>query len=195
MSIPLSKKACDIIECIVDFESYSPGAIALLKKGKSKAECDQIDADQEALQPKACRTWEERPKGNQYVRKMRFRKAGDYMRGHLHHFDHSTIVFTGAIHVIAVKPDGTEVDAIFSAPKPGGFSDRNEGWVLIQANTHHEIIALEDYTEAWCCFSHRGDHGEVVQKQNSNLLAYASKGENSDELAASIKLATRVKHG
>jgi len=164
MSIPLSKKACEAIEKVFSDSITARSAMTKLKEGHNNL-----------IAPKACHTWEERVDGNQFFRKMRFRHAGDYMRGHLHHFDHTTIIFTGSILVLATTPDGIEIDRIFSAPKPGNFAERNEGFVRIRADTYHEIIALEDYTEAWCCFSHKGDHGETVMDYEGNDLAYAAK--------------------
>jgi len=165
---PLSKKACEIIE-----------SLRL--------------ANPNRRQPQACITWEERPSGSIHFRKMQLENAGDYMRGHLHHFDHTTVVFTGSFRVIAIKPDGQEVDGIFSAPRPGRFAHRNEGFVLIQADTNHEIIALEDFTEIWCCFSHRGKHGEVVHKSEGDARQYASK--NPDEFNFLAEMKKRFEHG
>src|SRR4051812_35856779 len=45
--------------------------------------------------------------GNIYIRRNRLATVGACVEGHRHTFDHTTIVFTGAVHVRAVKPDGT----------------------------------------------------------------------------------------
>ena len=120
-----------------------------------------------------CITWEEPSLGNIFVRKMYFKSVGDVMNGHKHNFDHTTIVFKGSVLVKYVK-DGEHKERIVAAPKSGRGSptDRGEGYFVVPKNMEHEIIALEDDTEAWCTFAHRDDHGEVVQKFSTNMDAY-----------------------
>ncbi len=156
-SIPLSKKACEIIQSIIE-------------DGREPDACHTWEVEQ----PEACHNGGERPLGNIFIRRMRFESKGDYMRGHEHNFDHVTIVLTGSVRVIATRPNGEELDGIFSAPERGRFATPTEGFLLIQKDTHHEIVALEDFTEAWCVFSHRDEHGEVVQDYNGNKIAYGS---------------------
>ena len=118
-------------------------------------------------------TWEERALGNIFIRKMKFKNAGDVMEGHAHNFDHTTIVFTGSIKVEFKRSDGTSGERIYHAPKKGKPVNPQDGYVLVRADTEHKITALEDYTEAWCVFAHRDEHGEVVQKyEGIGLCAY-----------------------
>lgn len=85
---------------------------------------------------------------------MKGEKAGDLMApGHTHNFDHTTIVFRGAVHVEATTPDGRQIVADFRAP----------AHFLVKADVLHKITALEDDSEAWCVYSHRTPQGDVVQ--------------------------------
>jgi len=120
-----------------------------------------------------CTTWEEPVLGNIYVRKMYFAEAGDVMNGHTHNFDHTTIVFKGSVRVRYTK-DGELKERIVSAPKSGKGkpTERGEGYFVVPKYIEHEIIALEDDTEAWCTFAHRGRHGEVVQDFEGYTEAY-----------------------
>ena len=121
-----------------------------------------------------CETWEERALGNIFIRKMRFKAAGDIMAGHKHCFDHTTIVFSGSVHISAILPDGTKIDRDVFAPSRDNFPADGEGYVCIKADVEHEITALEDNTEAWCVFAHRDKHGEVISEYHGNTSAYAS---------------------
>lgn len=96
----------------------------------------------------------ERVSGNIYIRPMKFEKAGERIEGHQHTFDHTTIVFTGALHVKAILPDGRVIERDFTAPDS----------FLVKSDVHHELTALADNTEAWCVYSHRTPQGDVVQE-------------------------------
>lgn len=90
--------------------------------------------------------------GNIFLRKMKPDK-GHCLPGHTHNFDHTTIVFTGSIHVRAETPDGRILEHDFKAPSH----------FLVKAEVAHEITVLEDDTEYWCVYSHRSPQGEVLQ--------------------------------
>lgn len=105
----------------------------------------------------------ERISGNIFIRPMRGEKAGDLMAdGHEHKFDHTTIVFTGAVHVEARLPDGTVLQLDCTAP--GSF--------LVKKDVFHKITATADNTEAWCVYSHRTPQGDVVQEYTGWEKAY-----------------------
>ena len=91
--------------------------------------------------------------GNIFIRPMKFAKAGEKREGHKHNFDHTTIVFKGAVHVSAKLPDGRVIERDFRAP----------AHFLVKAEVEHEISALADETEAWCVYAHRTPQGDVVQ--------------------------------
>jgi hypothetical protein len=82
--------------------------------------------------------------------------------GHRHNFDHTTIVFKGAVHVHAELSDGTILDRTFVAPTH----------FLVRKDVLHEIRALEEDTEYWCVYSHRSPQGAVVEEYDGWLKAY-----------------------
>lgn len=79
---------------------------------------------------------------------------GEKIDGHAHNFDHTTIVFTGGVHVKATLPDGSIVERDFAAP----------AHFLVKKDVAHEITATEDNTTFWCVYSHRDPQGNVVQE-------------------------------
>lgn len=92
--------------------------------------------------------------GNIFIRPMKFEKAGQKREGHKHNFDHTTVVFKGAVRVRARLPSGQTIERDFVAP----------AHFLVKAEVEHEIAALADDTEAWCVYSHRTPQGDVVQE-------------------------------
>lgn len=117
--------------------------------------------------------------GNLFIRPSGILEAGQRCGGHTHNFDHTTIVFTGSVHVVKwaqrVRSNGdpmlddageevwlvvTERD--FAAP----------AHFLIEANARHDIIALEDGTQYWCCYAHRSPQGDVTQEVTGWEPAY-----------------------
>ncbi len=75
--------------------------------------------------------------GNVFIRPNKLPRQGDVTHGHAHNFDHTTIVFTGAIHVMAKLPEGHTMERTVRAP----------GHLLIRAGVEHEITALEPATQ------------------------------------------------
>lgn len=72
---------------------------------------------------------------NLFSRMMHFKKAGDIEHGHTHQFDHLTLLATGSLRVTV---DGESTD--FKAPM----------MIFIHKDKHHELVALEDNTVAYC---------------------------------------------
>lgn len=93
--------------------------------------------------------------GNVFIRPNKMGLAGDRNHGHKHAFDHTTIVYTGAIHVRATLPDGTVIERDFGEGQAAGRH------CLIRGGVIHEITALTDYPEYWCVYAHRTPQGEV----------------------------------
>lgn len=91
--------------------------------------------------------------GNIYIRKMKL-PLGYIVPGHEHVFDHTTIVFTGAVRVKAVTKEGQVIERDFYAPDS----------FLVKADVRHELTAIQENTEAWCVYSHRNAQGEIVQE-------------------------------
>ena len=100
--------------------------------------------------------------GNIFLRKWRGMEKGQVISGHKHNFDHTTIVFLGAVHVKANLPDGRIVEREFAAPCH----------FLIKAGVEHELTALEEGTELWCVYAHRTAQGEIVQEYTGWGKAY-----------------------
>lgn len=92
--------------------------------------------------------------GNIFIRPMTLLKAGDKIKGHTHKFDHTAIVFTGALKIKAKLKDGREVEQEFQAP----------AHALIKAGVEHELTAIDDGTIVWCVYSHRSPQGDVIQQ-------------------------------
>jgi quercetin dioxygenase-like cupin family protein len=93
--------------------------------------------------------------GNIFIRQSMVHAAkGSKIEGHKHAFDHTTIVFTGAVHVRATLPDGGVIERDFAAPSH----------FLVKSDVEHEITATEDDTTFWCVYSHRTPQGDVVQE-------------------------------
>lgn len=106
------------------------------------------------MKPKDCEQKAEWVSGNVYIRRVRLAKKGDVLPGHKHNFDHTTIVFTGAVHVLATCDEGCNKEQDFKAASH----------FLVKKDWRHTITALEDGTEFWCVYSHRDPQGNVVQE-------------------------------
>lgn len=100
--------------------------------------------------------------GNIFIRPNNLPKAGDCIDGHVHRFDHTSIVFKGAVHIKAKLPDGTVIERDFVSP----------AHVLIRADVEHEITALVDDSCIWCVYAHNTPQGEVVQEYTGWEDAY-----------------------
>ena len=100
--------------------------------------------------------------GNVFIRPNTLEAVGDVVEGHTHHFDHTTIVFRGAIHVKAKLPTGAVIERDFHAPSH----------CLIKAEVMHEITALEPNTEFWCVYSHRTPQGTISEERTGWDAAY-----------------------
>lgn len=92
--------------------------------------------------------------GNIFIRPNVLNKIGAKVDGHTHTFDHTSIVFKGAVHVKATLPNGTVIERDFKAP----------AHFLVLKDVIHQITATEDETEFWCVYAHRNPQGDVVQE-------------------------------
>lgn len=100
--------------------------------------------------------------GNVFIRPNELNAVGDRIDGHKHNFDHTTIVFKGAVHVKAVLPSGVVVERDFKAP----------AHFLVKKDVTHEITATEPDTLFWCVYSHRTPQGEVSVEYNGWGASY-----------------------
>jgi hypothetical protein len=100
--------------------------------------------------------------GNIFIRPNHLEKVGNLVAGHKHNFDHTTIVFTGAVHVKAKLPDGSIKERDFIAPSH----------FLVRAEVEHEITAIKDNTVFWCVYSHRSPQGTITEHYDGWTPAY-----------------------
>lgn len=107
--------------------------------------------------------------GNVFIRPSRMLAKGEIVQGHKHNFDHTTIVFSGAVRIKGTLPDGTVIEREFRSPRPDWAGPSH---ALIKAEVGHEITALEDGTIFWCVYSHRDPQGEVWQNYTGWEPAY-----------------------
>lgn len=87
--------------------------------------------------------------GNIWVRQNYMEKAGDKVGGHIHLFDHVSLLAKGSV---SVKIDNKE-PVVFKAPT----------FIVIRKDRRHEITALEDDTSWYCVFAARDLNGEVTE--------------------------------
>lgn len=92
--------------------------------------------------------------GNIFIRRNALPAVGDRVDGHRHSFDHTTIVFSGAVRVKAKLPDGQVLERDFEAP----------AHFLVRADVEHEITATQPQTVFWCVYSHRDPQGRITQQ-------------------------------
>ena len=90
--------------------------------------------------------------GNIFIRPHVLEK-NDVIAGHSHNFDHTSIVFTGSVRVIATLQNGERIERVFESPSH----------FLVRAGVEHRIESLEDHTQFWCVYSHREPQGRITQ--------------------------------
>lgn len=84
---------------------------------------------------------------NLFSRMMHFKNAGDIEQGHVHQFDHLTLLASGALKV-TIEGVTTE----FKAPH----------MIFIRKDKSHELVALEDNTVAYCIHALENDGDNIV---------------------------------
>ena len=87
---------------------------------------------------------------NVYTRQMRFVRVGDTEQGHVHQFDHLTLLASGSLRV---SVDGLTTD--YKAPH----------MIWIHKDVMHELTALENNTVAFCIHAHRDLDGEIISPE------------------------------
>ena len=85
--------------------------------------------------------------GNLWLRQMVFEKAGDANEGHVHNYDHVTLLAHGSVRV---HVNGNATD--FKAPQ----------MIFITKGKNHFIEALEDGTIAYCVHALRDKDTEEI---------------------------------
>lgn len=85
---------------------------------------------------------------NVWIRQLHFEKSGTVMAGHMHTFDHQTLLASGSLRVFV---DGVARD--FTAPQI----------IVIEKGEVHILESLEDNTVAFCIHALRmGEHVEDI---------------------------------
>lgn len=82
---------------------------------------------------------------NLWVRQMAFAKAGDRNEGHIHNYDHITLLASGSVNVY-VEDQVTEYKAPYM--------------IVIAKGQRHFLEALEDNTVAYCVHALRNSESE-----------------------------------
>lgn len=116
-----------------------------------------------------CNVTTEWVSGSILIRPSALMTKGQKIQGHTHNFDHTTVVFRGAVRIKGTRPDGTVIEREYKSPRPDWHGPSH---ALINAEVKHEIEALEDNTIFWCIYSHREPQGEVVLQYNGWQDAY-----------------------
>ena len=101
--------------------------------------------------------------GNIWVRQHYLEKAGDKVGGHIHYFDHVSLLAKGSVQV---SIDGQEPHT-FHAPT----------FIVIRKQHRHEITALVDDTSWYCVFAARdidGNTTDIVDVSNEPWFAGAA---------------------
>jgi len=101
--------------------------------------------------------------GNIWVRQNYLELAGDKVGGHIHFFDHVSLLAKGSVEVFI---DGQNPRQ-FKAPT----------FIVIRKNHKHEIVALEDDTSWYCVFAARdidGSINDIVNKENDPWFTYGA---------------------
>ena len=71
-------------------------------------------------------------------------------------------MFSGAVHVRAVLPDGTVREGDFTAP----------AHFLVAKDVEHEITATAPDTVLWCVYAHTTPQGSISQVYDGWTPAY-----------------------
>jgi hypothetical protein len=101
--------------------------------------------------------------GNIWVRQNYLAKAGDTVGGHVHYFDHVTLLAHGSVEI---KIGDNEPKSFF-APT----------FITIRKDQNHQIKALEDNTYYYCVFAVRdidGNTVDIVDEKNRPWFAGAA---------------------
>jgi len=102
--------------------------------------------------------------GNIWVRSHKLNKDQDNGGGHVHHFDHITLLISGKVQV---EVEG-QTPKIFTAPK----------FIVIKKEHKHRFLALEDGTVYYCVFALRDIDGNVTDIYSGDNSPYGALDEN-----------------
>jgi hypothetical protein len=111
--------------------------------------------------------------GNIWVRQNYLHQAGEYVDGHLHAFDHVSLLTQGKVRV---EIEGFEPKE-FTAPT----------FIVIKKEYKHKFTALEDKTLWYCVFALRDINGEVTDIYDAENSPYGASAGDSAILASTSK--------
>lgn len=95
--------------------------------------------------------------GNIFIRQGNLGKAGNFIEGHAHNFDHTTYIAKGSFLIDKLDEEGNVIKSVTKSARDG------YNWILIEAGVKHKLTALEDDSLYHCIYSHRNPQGEIVQ--------------------------------
>lgn len=92
---------------------------------------------------------------NVYTRLMHFQNAGDIEHGHMHDFDHGTLVSSGAVLVEILDPETKTPVSQKTIEAPN--------FIFIQKDKFHRLTALVDDTVCACIHALRTNDEELLE--------------------------------
>ena len=130
--------------------------------------------------------------GNIFIRPNTLPKSGMAVPGHMHEFDHTTLVATGSINCKRYKrlfnDDGSPMLSAPDPLRPNAHWLTRQVWMmvddrdfvrgqyfLVKAQERHDITALEDNTQFLCVYAHRMPQGDIVQSYTGWNPSYGTK--------------------
>lgn len=103
--------------------------------------------------------------GNIFIRPNEVEKAGDFIEGHKHNFDHVTLIRRGRFRIEVLEDISAAAVEGGAIPKVLKAVEKSAGeYVLIRAELVHRLTALEDHSAFLCIYAHRTPQGDVVQE-------------------------------
>lgn len=97
-------------------------------------------------------------------------------KGHLHHYDHLTVVRAGAVKVFWRKEGEPE-----SAERQSRVFRAGEFFTVMR-DTYHRIKAVEVPAKWACVYHHRDRNGLIVEEYEGHDEAYAMREEGTPAL-------------
>jgi hypothetical protein len=94
--------------------------------------------------------------GNVFVKYMKFTQKGQKMEGHMHVYDHVTLLASGTVRAFC---EGIEVE--FEAPH----------LIVTRANKLHSFVSLTDEALIACVHALRDDDGEILPPDSDLMEA------------------------
>lgn len=113
---------------------------------------------------------------NVYVRLMHFKNKGDVEAGHLHNYDHATVLSGGKLkYEVLDKFNGSTVEEkIFTAPD----------MVFVAKDKYHRLTALENNTTCSCVHALRTIDSDLIP---TNFLIETTHSEGNAVVSNKVK--------